>query len=646
MGSASAQYWFQSGVRASNDAAQNNGAGVAIQTVYQSATNGSLGYWVGEDLSNGAFLQAGYEITNATGYYPSECDVQGCTGSVYLTAGKPTWFWEYFPSGYTGSSFLGGIGPDGSAGINNTFHTYSFRSNGGTAWSFYFDNTTLGTVDLGATGSGPNPPSAFGEYAQTNTNTYPMQVVAFKNMTFYQNGRSYLVPQGYSYIGYGKGSEEILPNRYGVQEYGNRTDYFQVGTGLALAGQTTLWTLGYNLNVVSAYGNLTSNGNYKAYSRASLSAPSYINITNGTRESFAGWRGSGTGSYTGNLTTAPVQMYGNITETAVWQRQYYVGTNASYGAVSGSGWYDAGSTASLSVNYTTVPTAYGTRAAFAGWSTGSNSTRISFAVNSPVSVSARWETQYLVNATTQYGQVSGTGWYNANSTATLSLTETAIKTGPNMQLGFLDWSSGAKNSTIKLKVTAPVSMSAIFATQYKVTFSPQNAYGQQLAGVDYYNVSSNVVNTSAYLFANRTYNIEYVSYKGVNVSTNYVFNLTSPKTISFQMPIYNVTVRASSAFGTPLNASYAISFKNGTRMSGFLGQKGSISFSNVPYGYVSGSAKYFGLAESISIANGNDANMIFFTPWLIYVIVIGVAIIGITAALAEREYKKRHSAAV
>ncbi|MGI0134032.1 MAG: hypothetical protein ACREBW_03630, partial [Candidatus Micrarchaeaceae archaeon] len=322
VGSASAQYWFQSGVRGSNDAAQNTGAGISMQTVYQPAVNGSLGYWIGEDLSNGAFLQVGYEITNSSGYYPSECNVQGCDGNVYLTAGNPTWFWEYFPSGYVGSSFLGGIGPDSSAGTNNSFHTYSFRSNGGSVWSFYFDNTTLGSVDLGALTSGPNPPSAFGEYAETNTNGYQMQAVAFKNMTFYQNGKSYLVPQGFSYIGYGKGSEEGLPNLYGVQETGNRTDYFQVGSGLSLASQTTLWTLGYSLHIGSQYGNLTGGGNYKAYSKVDIFAPSHVNVSNGTREAFVGWRGSGSGSYTGNATMASVQMYGNVTETAVWQKQY------------------------------------------------------------------------------------------------------------------------------------------------------------------------------------------------------------------------------------------------------------------------------------------------------------------------------------
>ncbi|MGI0133491.1 MAG: hypothetical protein ACREBW_00835, partial [Candidatus Micrarchaeaceae archaeon] len=196
---------------------------------------------------------------------------------------------------------------------------------------------------------------------------------------------------------------------------------------------------------------------------------------------------------------------------------------------------------------------------------------------------------------------------------------------------------------ISFRVTEPVFISAVFAPQYRVTFAPQNAYGQQLSGVGHYNVSSRLTNDSTYLFANRTYNIEYVSYKGVNVSTNYVFNLTEPKTVSFRVPVYNVTLRASSAFGTPLNASFNIIFKNGTAASGRLGDNGSITFEDVPYGYVNGTMGYFGPTQSISVQNGVNANQVFFTPSIIYVIVIGVAIIAVVAALAEREYKKRHA---
>src|SRR5271155_3128494 len=159
---ASAQYWFQTGVRGADSAAYNNGAGVTIQTIYQHATNGSLGFWVGENLANGAFIQVGYEVTNATGYYSSSCT--NMTRSVFLNADTPTWFWEYFSPNTNNNTFCGGIGPNGSAGINGSFHNYYFKSNGD-VWSAYIDNKFIGSVNLGTSTSGPNPPSAFAEYA-------------------------------------------------------------------------------------------------------------------------------------------------------------------------------------------------------------------------------------------------------------------------------------------------------------------------------------------------------------------------------------------------------------------------------------------------------------------------------------------------
>ena len=67
-GQASATYWFQSGV-SSPTTSNNQGGSVYIQTIYQLPKNVSLGFWVGENLANSAFVQVGYQIENATGYW-------------------------------------------------------------------------------------------------------------------------------------------------------------------------------------------------------------------------------------------------------------------------------------------------------------------------------------------------------------------------------------------------------------------------------------------------------------------------------------------------------------------------------------------------------------------------------------------------
>ena len=119
-------YWFQFGVRGGERSTVNNGASVQIQTITnQVLSSGSSGYWVGETLSNGAFIQIGYLIENQSGTYPSYCVMSGCGGFQNLNAGSAEWFYEYFPPSYS-SSFLGKIGPNGSAGKNGSINTYSF----------------------------------------------------------------------------------------------------------------------------------------------------------------------------------------------------------------------------------------------------------------------------------------------------------------------------------------------------------------------------------------------------------------------------------------------------------------------------------------------------------------------------------------
>ncbi|MGC8648217.1 MAG: hypothetical protein ACP5SJ_01825 [Candidatus Micrarchaeia archaeon] len=633
------QYWFQSGVRGSNGAGFNNGASATIQTVYQNVSGGSFGFWVGEDLSNGAFVQMGYEISNVSGDFPKECSPSGCSNYTYVEAGVPTWFWEYFPSGYSGSSFYGGIGGNASAGLNGTFNNYSFSSSGNT-WNFYFNGNFVGSADLGTSSSGPNPPTAFAEYADAESNNQYMYPVLFKNMAFLQNGVFKLVPKGYSYVGYGKGSDTVLPNLYGVKEIGSYSDYFQVGSGLPIPqNYTMLWSIGYFLTIKSQYANISSKANYLAYSSANISAPSIVYLSNNKREIFAGWKGDGTGSYTGHSANATVQMDSNITETATWQTQYYVNVTSEYGQINGSGWYASGSEATLSVPRTIIATGSGSREYFKGWSNGESSSSISFVVSGPMNLSAEWVQQYLVNASSPYGKVLGTGWYNANSTANIQVSETNISTGAGSRISFEEWSNGNTSSSIHLKVASPEFLSAIFVPQYYVILHAENAYGDPI-NPDYLNIGGRNVTNATYLDANTTYSISYAFYKGVPIQSNYRFSVPSPESISFKLPIYNVVFHSASIFGTPINASVIVKFKNGTSSTFYLGSNGTKVLYNVPYGYADAYFTYFGITQSALTQYGSPISIIMFTPSLIYAIIAGIAIILAVAKISSAMSKK------
>jgi len=211
-------YWFQFGIKSGSSASFNNGARVEIQTIVpQNITNGSLVFWVGETLSNGAFLQVGYTINNKVDPRNAE------------------WFYEYFPSNAQGSflfhgNYSGAIGPDGSAGANGTFHTYGFYSIGNT-WYFTFDGKVIGNVVLGTNNSGINAPEAIGELDEVNTNNIYIKDVIFSNLSVYKYGLWLPVSSGYTYIGYGQGSNRLLKNPYKVMELNNSVNYFAVGSG-------------------------------------------------------------------------------------------------------------------------------------------------------------------------------------------------------------------------------------------------------------------------------------------------------------------------------------------------------------------------------------------------------------------------------
>ena len=630
-----ASFWFQTGAYGSSKAGFNNGASVSIQTVWQNVSDGSLGFWVGETLSNDAFIQAGYQIVNATGEYPTSCNMRGCNGNTTLTAGEPTWFWEYFPADGGNDTFYGGIGSDGSAGLNGTFNNYTFRSNGN-VWTAYFNNVPMGSVNLGASQSGINSPTAIGELADTSIGTQTMQKVIFGNLQFYANQSPEAVPMGYSLISYWKGSDTLLANPYGVEEIGNRVNYFEVGSGLPQQNRSTLWEIGYSLRVVSPYGNIAGLGDYMAYSTVALHAPRAVNLSNGTRAYFAGWVGKGQNSYTGSNINATVDMYANITETAVWNVQYYVGVNSSYNVV-GSGWYNANSTATLRAK-SMIDLGNGTRVVFAGWSNGADTNSTAISVNAPATIDAEWTTQYRINATTPYGGITGAGWYNRNGMVTLRLNQTFVPVGSGTQLGFYGWSNGYSNSTMSFAANAPQSISAVFRVQHLVTLELEDVFGNVVAGADYYDINgADVHGSSTYLFEGVNYTVDYTSYKGVKIPLNYPFVVRMPETLRLEAPLYEVQISAVSAFDTPVDASVNLTFDNGTNLVSNLGSTGTVSFEDVPYGHVYGYVEYLGIKRNIDLSGGT-IKILFITPSLIAVTIIAIAAAVLSGRFVRNQY--------
>ncbi len=159
-----------------------------------------------------------------------------------------------------------------------------------------------------------------------------------------------------------------------------------------------LLTVMYSSPSVSSSYNETHAGWYAANSSVQLGpAPSIINLSTVERLRFIGW--SDNGSVSKNLSYS-VLVVGPLNVTLSYTTQYYVDVRSTYGTASGSGWYDRGTTATI-----TSPTTSGTwpvSYALTGWSvdppTGTlNSTENSWmlTVNGPYVVQAEWGVDYV-----------------------------------------------------------------------------------------------------------------------------------------------------------------------------------------------------------------------------------------------------------
>jgi hypothetical protein len=603
-----AQYWFQYGARGGSESYDNSGAKVTIQTIStQNLQSGSMAFWVGETLSNGAFLQEGYLVTNQSGLYPSMCNQYGCSQSTYVSKDAPEWFYEYFTSSAS-ASFMGAVGANDSAGRNGTLHTYGFYSKGD-AWYFFMDNNTLGHIDLGTNTSGNNGPAAFAEIANTSNADTLSTPVLFSNLSAFKDGKFLPVPQGYSYIGYGVGSLSVLPDPYGVQEVGDRVNYFEAGSGLPQPpNREQLWQLGFSLGLLSQYGNLSGTNQYLAYKGVRISAPALLYLNQSSRVAFVQWEGSGVGSYSGTSPSQNITLFSNVTETANWNLQYLFNLTSQFGAVTGYGWHSANSAVDYSMNSSDVYSNRTARWNFDGWSNGVMGTNASIILSRPYSVYAVWQRQYLLNATSMFGGVNGSGWYDQNSIASLSLSNLYHNTSSEKRLAFYSWSTGNRSPDIQIPMNAPANVYAIFRNQSLVHLFVSDVYGIPVKATSFY-VGNLTTNKSIFLFDDYTYNITKAYYKGMELQIDQAVNVSGPSNFTFSLPIYNVQISTTDVFGIPVNVSMSVTFLNGTTAYANSGAAGLMFIPDVPYGSAAVQARYGGETLTAQASQGSIAKI-------------------------------------
>jgi len=333
---------------------------------------------------------------------------------------------------------------------------------------------------------------------------------------------------------------------------------------------------------------------------------------------FTSW----SGTYSSTSTSFSETVSGPITETANYITQFYVSISSpnGWGNPQGAGWYNAGSTATVSVT-SPYSTGAGSQVVFSSWSgtLDSNSNPFSFTVNSPISENVNWIQQYYVSVSASpSGGASSlsplSGWYDAGAQVTFSETP---NTGAGYQYVFQSWSGtySSASASFSETVNQPITETANYQLQYYLTMNVNPAgAGSVSPSSEWFNAGSQVgisaASNSGYVFQSWAGSGS-GSYSGASSSTTITMNGPITETANF---LYTITFTMEQASGSSPSPGAAISgvtitlvSSGGTQYTGATNSQGQISF-NVPAGTYSlsvenpvpiSSGEEFNLAESV-----------------------------------------------
>lgn len=383
----SKSYWFQVGAWGASESGYGDqfgqpitGASVEIRILNQKLNHADAeaAYWVGINLPNDAFIQAGYME------YPQ------------YNSARPSLFWEYFLPGTANENTGGFLGNQGrTAGMNGTWVKFSVTSSG-TMWSAFANNQQLGQIDLSVGDSGGSGPYAVAESAQTYWSDNVLGPVEFRNL-FYRDTNEvwHHASAAVSLCCYGVGSANysgVFP--YGVESIPGENNHWLAGSGLSYTPEGQFLWPWYYVTVESSVGSPTGSGWYVEGSQITPQVQETVPITYDERYYLKGWTD-------GTNTASGFTVDGNVSLSAVYAKQYLVSVISSVGSTYGSRWYIAAGTADIGVKPTSIEAngilgVLGVRFTFIGWEGDYTGTpRLDgsslITVNAPMKIHAKWQ---------------------------------------------------------------------------------------------------------------------------------------------------------------------------------------------------------------------------------------------------------------
>jgi hypothetical protein len=144
-----------------------------------------------------------------------------------------------------------------------------------------------------------------------------------------------------------------------------------------------------------------------------------------------------------------------------------------------------------------VITQNNTRQIFTGWNgTTDTASSKTIVVNSATVLQATWKTQYYLQVNSAYGAPHGSGWYDAETVAQISI-EPEIDYANQTRRIFIGWSGDYFTNApeFALNINSPKTMNANWQTQYQLTFGvrgvPNGTILELNLGNETYDISSN-----------------------------------------------------------------------------------------------------------------------------------------------------------
>jgi hypothetical protein len=349
---------------------------IKIQSQSLPADGSFLGFWVGADLSNDAFIQVGYE-------YGLESGVS-----------TPEWFWEYFLPGTASEGagpFLGQIGSELELG---SWAHFSLEGLGAGVWTTSVNGQVVGSANLGD-GVQMNAYANL-ENGGASRMDNAIQPVEFRDLGFKDAMGWHLAPTAGALIGFGAGTglqyQEVNP-LLGLESVKGVNDDWFAGSNLPQPQLGDVLWPWYRVAIILP--NSTSADYYLDDQEIGVSAPSFIQSNPLERLSLEGWAVNGKPfSIAGSITATD-----NMNITTVYVKQFFLNvTSGGPAQVIGanSGWYNSGST----VRFTVSSVRYDVLWAFQGWYANgrfiTGSSTGSLILNEPTTIAGRWGLDYAI----------------------------------------------------------------------------------------------------------------------------------------------------------------------------------------------------------------------------------------------------------